>query len=81
MHRLFKFLQLGAFTYIGVFAELFDPTSIIIPSDLSTPAEVGTRMVALSWQGACVAYAVSRLLLGVQYVYGPFKFIASVVPS
>ncbi|KZO93458.1 hypothetical protein CALVIDRAFT_539902 [Calocera viscosa TUFC12733] len=69
MHRLFKFLELGAFTYIGVFAQLFDPAVIVAPADLSTPAEVAQYESANAWKGAAIAYALSRLLLAAQYLY------------
>ncbi|KZT53659.1 hypothetical protein CALCODRAFT_44505 [Calocera cornea HHB12733] len=69
MHRLFKFLELGAFTYIGVFAEQFDPTNIVPPSSTDTFDEIIQYQSAQAWKGAAIAYTLSRVLLALQYLY------------
>ncbi|EJU01967.1 hypothetical protein DACRYDRAFT_89007 [Dacryopinax primogenitus] len=69
IHRLFKFLQLGAFTYIGVFAQNFDPSNVIAPPDSSSSSSIAQYQSAKAWKGAAIAYALSRLLLSFQYFY------------
>lgn len=77
LHRLFKLLQLAAFSFVGVTSQNFDPSNILPPVSTSNGAfqMAGPKQGGWnSFRGVCVAYAVSRAVLGVQYLYGRRAF-------
>ncbi|KZO93453.1 hypothetical protein CALVIDRAFT_248617 [Calocera viscosa TUFC12733] len=69
VHRLFKLMQLASFTYVGVFAQDFDPSYVVRPADITTIDAVAAVGGSRSFKGVALAYAVSRILLAVQYMY------------
>ncbi|KZO92558.1 hypothetical protein CALVIDRAFT_601376 [Calocera viscosa TUFC12733] len=72
IHRLFKFLQLAAFAFVGITSQAFDPENVLPPSDdlLSDPTVAGAmQQGATAFKGVAAAYGLSRLLCGIQYLY------------
>ncbi|KZO92553.1 hypothetical protein CALVIDRAFT_530040 [Calocera viscosa TUFC12733] len=70
LHRIFRFLQLGTFAFIGIGSKDFDPSNILPPDIAATPEDQAMQSEGwIAFKSISVAYALSRVLLAVQYLH------------
>ncbi|KZT53864.1 hypothetical protein CALCODRAFT_557294 [Calocera cornea HHB12733] len=90
IHRLFKFLQLAAFSFVGITSQAFDPSNVLPPNgDINADPTVSGAMQqgATAFKGVAIAYGLSRLLCGTQYLYVTYatrrhhRWVSLAVPS